>query len=91
MATAPEETPIVEHGVSAPYDGSNRLLSETPAEMTVGIVQTQGGQRLALTFRTPSTTFTVFPDRAIADTWRGMIAAAVSSMNGLILPPGVNG
>lgn len=84
------DAPVVEHG-TAPFDPTNRLLGETEAEMTVGIAQTPGGQRLAVTIRTASTTLTVFPDRAVADAWRGMIAAGIGKMNGLILPTGVNG
>lgn len=83
--------PVVEQGTAAPFDPTNRLLSETPAEMTVGLVQTQGGQRLAVTIRTASTTVTVFPDRAVADAWRGMLATALSQMNGLIIPRGASG
>lgn len=90
MTTPVEGPPKVERG-TAPYDPTNRLLTETQTEMTVSLVDTPGGQRMALTMRTASTTFTVFPDRATADTWRGMIAAGVAQMKGLILPPGVNG
>jgi hypothetical protein len=86
--SSPTEQPIIESG-AAPYDQTNRLLGETPAEMTASVVQTSAGQRLALTFRTASTTFTVFPDRAVANAWRGMITSAVAEMNGFIVPPGV--
>lgn len=46
-----------------PYDTGNRLLSEGPTEITFATVQTRQGQRLAVTFRTPSTTFTTFFNR----------------------------
>jgi hypothetical protein len=90
MTETPEDGPQVRAG-TAPFDPSNSLLAETPAELTVGIVQTPSGQRLAFTLRTASTTLTVFPDRQLADTWRGMLASALAQMNGLIIPPGVNG
>jgi len=51
-----------------PYDTGNQLLAQmgagAPVEITFAKVQTQQGQRLAVTFRTPNTTFTAFFGRA---------------------------
>jgi hypothetical protein len=71
---------------SAPFDMGNRLVSEVPAELTTALVNTPGGQRMALTLRTTSATVTVFLTKDVGEVWRDQIAAALSSMSGLILP-----
>ncbi len=51
-----------------PFDTGNQLLTQmgagSPVEITFAKVQTQQGQKLAVTFRTPNTTFTAFFGRA---------------------------
>jgi hypothetical protein len=69
-----------------PFDAGNRLLDEVPAELTTTIMNGPGGQRLAVTVRTPSTTVTVLLAKDWAERWRDQIASAIASMSGLILP-----
>lgn len=69
-----------------PMDPGNRYISEVPAELTCGVANTPGGQRLLLTVRTTSATLSVFLDKTTGEQWRDIIAKELSSMSGLILP-----
>lgn len=70
-----------------PIDPGNTLLAETPAQLVTGLIQTAQGQRLALTIRTASTTFTVLLGQADGRTWgRNIIQTAdAMSASGLIV------
>ena len=78
----------------APVDTSNGLLSETPAQATMAVMQTPHGQRLALTVRTSSTTLTVLLSGEDARSWAMSITSAATQMStsGLVVArPGTNG
>lgn len=74
-----------------PLDTGNQLLSEVPAIFACTPVNGPGGQRLALTIRTQSTTLTVLLARDDAGRWRDVLTEAIGKMNGLIVPTHVNG
>ena len=77
----------------APVDAGNQLLAETPAQLAAALLETPGGQRLALTIRTASTTLTVLLGAADAKAWAASIGQAAGSMSssGLIVAaPGVS-
>ena len=78
-----------------PVDPGNHLLAELPAQMMTALMQTPGGQRMALTIRTPTTTLTVLLQQGDARTWATNINATASQMSGAGLivagPNGVNG
>ena len=77
-----------------PFDASNGLLGETPAQLTTALMQTPTGQRMALTIRTPSTTLTVLLQGADAKSWAATLTGAASQMSvsGLVIANGhVNG
>lgn len=65
-----------------PFDPGNPILGEQPAQLTTTILDTQAGQRLAMTVRTPSATLTVFLGGADAKTWGAQVADAASRMSG---------
>ncbi len=73
-----------------PFDTGNRLLKQmgasTPCEITFAKVQTEQGQRLAVTFRTPSTTFTAFFDRKDGVSAGTKIAEESATLSSLVLP-----
>jgi hypothetical protein len=69
-----------------PVDPGNQLLAETPAALSTALVGTPGGQRLALTVRTASTTLTLLLSREDAQKWGDQIRAGGDAMSGLILP-----
>jgi hypothetical protein len=69
-----------------PYDTSNRLLAEGPMEVTFAKVQTQGGERLAVTFRTPSTTFTALFNQVNGRAFGQKITEESGGLTSLILP-----
>lgn len=72
-----------------PVDAGNTLLGETPSVLSTAVMDTPGGQRLALTIRTPSTTLTVLLGRDDARSWHGALGQGVDQMtvSGLILAP----
>lgn len=72
----------------APVDTANGLLAEGPMTVHFAKVQTQKGQRLAVTFRTPSTTFTAFFDRASGMAAGGKIVEECGQLTGLVVPQG---
>lgn len=72
-----------------PWDTGNRLLAEGPMEVTFATVQTQRGQRLAMTFRTHSTTFTAFFDRQNGMAAGQKIMDEASGLTSLVLPTDV--
>lgn len=75
-----------------PVDPGNAMLGEVPATFQCTPVNVQpGGQRLALTIRTQSTTLTVLLARDDAGRWRDVLSEAIGRMNGLIVPPGAQG
>lgn len=71
-----------------PMDAANALLAPTQAQLSLGMVQTTEGQRMALAIRTASTTLTVFLTRDDADKWAETIRIAAGQMSRLILPTG---
>lgn len=77
--TTPAEVPA--------FDQGNSLLGETPAQLTVALIGTPLGQRLALTVRTPSTTLTVLLGGKDAQAWAANLTKAADSMSasGLIV------
>jgi hypothetical protein len=70
-----------------PFDTGNALLGEQPAQLGTALVQTPGGQRLALTVRTPSATVTVFLAAQDAKAWAARLTAdsAAMSASGLVV------
>jgi len=71
-----------------PVDPGNHLLSEVPATFSCTPVNGPGGQRLALTIRTQSTTLTVLLVKDDAKRWRDVMTEAIGKMSGLIVPNG---
>jgi hypothetical protein len=71
----------------APFDPGNPYLGETPTHVTYAVVDTPGGQRLAITFRTPSTTFTVFADKANGQSWHRMMGQQLDRMSSIQVVP----
>lgn len=71
-----------------PVDTGNPMLSEVPASFQCTPVNGPGGQRLALTIRTQSTTLTVLLVKDDAARWRDVMTEAISKMSGLIVPNG---
>jgi hypothetical protein len=71
-------------------DPGNQLLTQTPAQLSTGLVDTSAGQRLALTIRTTSATLTVLLEHADATLWAGNLKRAAESMSstGLIVAGG---
>lgn len=74
-----------------PVDPGNPLLAEAPATFQCTPVNGPGGQRLAVTIRTSSTTLTVLLVRDDAGRWRDVMTEAIGKMSGLIVPTHVNG
>ena len=77
-----------------PVDAGNPLLAETPSQLTTALLQTAGGQRLAVTIRTPSTTLTLLLGKADADAWAVNLKNAAVQMSGsglIVAAPGLNG
>lgn len=75
-----------------PVDPGNQMLGEVPATFQCTPVNVQpGGQRLAFTVRTQSTTLTVLLQKDDAQRWRDVLSEAIGRMNGLIVPPGAQG
>lgn len=75
----------------APFDTSNTLLGEQPAQLTTAIVTAPTGQqRLALTVRTPSATVTVFLAGQDARAWAARLTtdAGAMSVAGLVVANG---
>jgi hypothetical protein len=70
-----------------PFDTGNPLLAAGPAQMTTALMDTPGGQRLAVTIRTASTTLTVLLSQEDARTWGSNITATSKQMSaaGLIV------
>jgi hypothetical protein len=71
----------------APFDQGNPLLGECQAQMTMIVLDTPAGQRLALTIRTPSTTVTVLLAGKDAQEWAATLTrtADMMSASGLIV------
>lgn len=85
-------TPAPGQPQAPPLDTGNTLLSEVPATLSCVPVNGPGGQRLALTIRTQSTTLTVFLVKDDAQRWRDVISEGVGNLVGLIIPASsVNG
>lgn len=61
--------------------------NEMPAQLVTEVVDTNGGQRLAMTVRIPNTTVSVLLAKDDALRWADQIRSKVAEMNGLILPP----
>ena len=74
----PQQPPIVDPG--------NTLLTQTPAQLVTGFVQTPNGQLSVLTIRTPTTTLTVMLNGQDIKTWAKALGvmASNSSGNGLV-------
>lgn len=83
--TEPSPSP----GKTAPADLGNALLGETPVQWSLTLAQTPLGQRLVHTIRTPSTTLTVFLQKADAVTWAQNLKDKADQMSasGLVVPP----
>jgi hypothetical protein len=77
------------------WDEGNQLLGGGPAQLTTRLVDTPGGQALAMTVRTNSATVTVFLVAADAKTWAaqmtrdsaGMSGSGLVIANGTVKPP----
>ena len=82
--TGPQPQPV------PPVDPGNQLLAETPAQLTTALVDTPGGQRLAMTVRTHSTTMTILLQGSDAKTWAQQLTrdAALMSGAGLVVANG---
>jgi len=69
-----------------PFDTGNRILGEGPMEVTFAKVPTSKGERLAVTFRTHSTTFTAFFDQVNGRAFGNQVVEQAGSLTSLILP-----
>lgn len=69
-------------------DPSNPYVQPVPTSVTYGVVElADGGQRLAMTFRTPDATFTVFTDKATGQQWHKMMGEHLEQMTSLRIAP----
>lgn len=67
-----------------PFDQSNALLSEVPAQLQTAIMTSQDGtQRLAVTVRTASVSVTVFLKKGDGENWGANITGAAGKMSSL--------
>lgn len=71
-----------------PIDQGNPILNEGPAVFQCTPVTTAGGQRLAMTIRTPTTTMTILLMKDDASSWRDTLTEGIGKMSGLILANG---
>ncbi len=73
-----------------PFNIGNRLLAEQPADLVTAIIDTPGGQRLAMTVRTPSGEQSVFLAKKDADAWAAQLTGAAGTMSasGLVVANG---
>lgn len=71
-----------------PVDPGNPILNEGPAVFMATPVNTQGGQRLAVTIRTPTTTITILLIKDDAKSWRDTFTEGIGKMSGLIIANG---
>jgi hypothetical protein len=69
-----------------PLDPGNNLLQPVPSNLTVSMVQTPHGQRMAATIRTADVTLTLFLAQDEVDAWVNVLVQGKGQMNGLILP-----
>lgn len=69
-----------------PFDPTNPHLNEATSSLSVAVVPTNMGSRLALTIRHPSGSCTVFLPRDNATEWAQLITQAAQQMSGLIVP-----
>lgn len=76
----PQQVPVFDP--AHPFTGHH-----VPAALSTDVVQTTGGQMLALTVRIPNTTVSLLLAKDDAIRWADQVRAAVGTMNGLILPP----
>lgn len=74
-----------------PFDPANQLLSETPAQLNIAVMDTPAGQRLVMTVRTASTTVTVLLQGADAKSWAAQMTRAATAMSGTGLVVAGNG
>ncbi len=63
------------------FDLGNNLLGEQPAQIDLKKVPTPGGERLAFTLRTPSTTCTAFLTGKDAKTWARILTREAEGMS----------
>lgn len=82
---APQQVPAFDHG--------NQLipLAETPAQLTTAKIPGPGGELLAWTIRTPTTTLTVLLGGKNAKTWARQVTRDAEGMSeaGLVTGNGV--
>lgn len=71
-----------------PVDTGNPILNEGPAVFQCTPVNTGGGQRLAVTVRTPTTTLTILLMKDDAKNWRDTMSEGIGKMSGLIVANG---
>ena len=94
MADVPYRIPDTPAAGDVPlFDEGNKLLGELPAQLTTDVIDIPvGGQRLALTIRTPTTTLTVFLKGADAKKWAHQLSseAAMMSSSGLVAANGIS-
>lgn len=68
------------------FDPANPMLAETPTSISAARLRTAAGERLAVTFRTSSTTFTVLFERQFALNLAADLQAEASQMTSLVIP-----
>lgn len=82
-----------------PFDPANPYIQQVPTMVTFAVVDVPGGggQRLAMTFRTPDTTFTTIVDKRTGENWHKLMGQHLEQMTSLEIPradftlPGVPG
>lgn len=74
-------------GQQTPWDTGNPYLTQVDTQVTYSVVDTPQGQRLAVTYRTASTTFTAFADKAAAQRWHQLMGQQIDSMSSLQIIP----
>jgi hypothetical protein len=72
------------------WDLGNLLLAQGPARFIPAIVETPSGQMMTATFRTQSTTLTLYLAKADADIWAKLFTDTANklSKSGLIIANG---
>lgn len=67
-------------------DSGNSLLAQAPAQMHTGFITTPAGKLGVLTFRTASTTMTIFLGEADLRGWSGALKAMADQIGGGLVP-----
>jgi len=78
VTTPGQPLPLVDQG--------NGLLAQIPAQLHTGVLHTPNGKAGVLTFRTSSTTLTIFLAAKDLREWSGLLSGLADQMTGGLVP-----